>query len=161
MDEVTDHPWDDFGLAFQSAFGRLDATVRGACARHGEWPAKVRAAIYAALEFAVAEPTAARVLTVDALIERTEGAQRHVRLIEHFAAMLRAEAPRDARQPLSTEQALVGGVATIVADCLRSGESGLLLATGPELVQLVLLPYVGASEARRWACSSAGDKRVP
>jgi hypothetical protein len=72
-------------------------------------------------------------------------------MIEHFAELLRAEAPPDRRRPTTTEQALVGGIATTIADRLRFETPDALVATVPELVEFVLLPYLGPAEARRWA----------
>ena len=74
-----------------------------------------------------------------------------MRTIDHFADLLRAEAPADERRPRSTEQALVGGVATTIADRMRQGTPSELLDAIPELVEFVLLPYVGGEEAKRWA----------
>jgi hypothetical protein len=78
-----------------------------------------------------------------------------VRLIEHFAELLGAEATRKSRLPLSTEQALVGAIVVLSADHLRAGKLEQLHVAGPELVQLTLLPYLGAEEARLWAGKTA------
>ncbi len=150
MDE-TSNPPDDFATAFESAFARLQVVVATACAGDQAWPAKVAAAIYAALDFAVADPTAARLLTIDTLIERASGGRRYAQLIERFAELLRAGAPRERRLPASTEQALIGGLATTVTAHLRTGRLAQLPEVGPELVELILMPYLGRSEAQRWA----------
>jgi hypothetical protein len=142
---------DDFPAAFSSAVARLQVAVLEACRRHRPWPAKVAAAVAAAVEFAAREPDSVRLLAVDALVRRPDGGQRYVRTIEHFAELLRGEAPPDGRRPKTTEQALVGGVATTIADRMRYAEVGELRSTIPELVEFVLLPYVGPAEAKRWA----------
>jgi hypothetical protein len=59
MKEIPQHP-DDFAQAFESAFAHLQVEALEACGRHQDWPEKVAAAIYAALDFAAANPTAAR-----------------------------------------------------------------------------------------------------
>jgi hypothetical protein len=134
---------DDFANAFESAFARLQVAVEEACARGVDWPAKLAGAVEAALDFAAADPAAARALTLDALIHRPDGGRRYLRLIEHFANLLRAQAPRDRRRPPSTEQALVGGLATLIADHLRAGRTGQLRETAPDLVEFVLRAYGG------------------
>ena len=142
---------DDFPAAFSGAVARLQVAVLEACRRHEPWPAKVAAAVTAAVEFAAREPASVQLLAVDALVRRPDGGQRYVRTIEHFAELLRGEVPSDSRRPKTTEQALVGGIATTIADRMRFGAADELRATVPELVEFVLLPYVGPAEAKEWA----------
>ncbi len=125
-----------------------------ACQGEGVWPAKVAAAVRAAVEFAAAEPERARLLTIESLVHRPDGGERYARTIEHFAELLRAEAPQDRRRPKSTEQALIGGLARTLADHLRTEDFDALRASVPELVELLLVPYVGRAEAREWAMRS-------
>jgi hypothetical protein len=66
-----------------------------------------------------------------------------------FADLLRAEAPHDERRPASTEEALVGGMAMIVAEQLRLGSLQCLPVIAPELAELALAPYLGRP-GRRW-----------
>jgi hypothetical protein len=146
---------DQFASDFSGAVGRLQVAVLEACQGERVWPAKVAAAVSAAVEFAIDEPELARLLTIESLIHQPDGGQRYVRMIEHFAELLRAEAPSDRRRPKSTEQALVGGVARTLADGLRSGDADAMRAGVPELVELLLVPYVGRVEARSWAERSA------
>ncbi len=150
MDDIPNSP-GDFPAAFSGAVGRLQVAVLEACREQEEWPAKVAAAIAVAIDFAVTEPKSVQLLTVEALIQRPDGGRRYVQTIEHFAELLRAEAPVDDRRPQSTEQALVGGVATTIADRMRHDTPSELQAAIPELVEFVLLPYVGSAEAKRWA----------
>jgi hypothetical protein len=150
MDDIPNSS-GDFPAVFSGAVGRLQVAVLEACREQEEWPAKVAAAIAAAIDFSAAEPESAQVLTVEALIQRPDGGHRYVRMIEHFADLLGTEAPTDDRRPMSTEQALIGGVATTIADRMRHETPGELQATIPELVEFVLLPYLGAAEAKRWA----------
>ena len=150
MDDIPNSP-GDFPAAFSGAVGRLQVAVLEACREQEEWPAKVAAAIAVAIDFAVTEPKSVQLLAVEALIQRPDGGRRYVQTIEHFAELLRAEAPVDDRRPQSTEQALVGGVATTIADRMRHDAPSELHAAIPELVEFVLLPYVGSAEAKRWA----------
>ena len=150
MDESPQSP-DDFPSAFSGAVARLQVAVLEACREQELWPAKIAAAVAAATEFAAREPDSVRLLAVDALLRRPDGGQRYVRTIEHFAELLRAEAPVDERRPRTTEQALVGGIVTTIADRMRHETPNALRRTAPELVEFVLLPYVGPAEARKWA----------
>jgi hypothetical protein len=150
MDDIPNSS-GDFPAVFSGAVGRLQVAVLEACREQEEWAAKVAAAIAAAVDFAATEPQSVKLLTVEALVQRPDGGRRYVRTIEHFAELLRAEAPVDERRPKSTEQALIGGVATTIADRMRHDTPSELQAAIPELVEFVLLPYVGSAEAKRWA----------
>lgn len=137
------------GVADASA--RLEAAVLEACARHAEWPAKVAAGIYAALDRAVADPAAARILAIEPPLAETEERRRYARSIDRFAELLAAAAPREQRHPVSNDRALVRALVTMVADHVRAGKLQRLPEIGPELVQLALLPYLGFAEAQLWA----------
>lgn len=158
MDEIRQSP-EGFPSAFSGAVARLQVAVLEACRKQEQWPAKIAAAVAAAIEFAAREPESVQLLAVDSLVRRPDGGQRYVRTIEHFAELLRAEAPADRRRPRTTEQALVGGIATTVADRMRYAAPEALRATVPELVEFVLLPYVGPAEAKRWARWAADRSR--
>jgi hypothetical protein len=77
---------------------------------------------------------------------------------DHLAGLLsagRQHNPRGADLPALTEKALVGAVSAIIAGRLMNGEAERLPELEPELVQLVLTPYVGAEEAARVARAQA------
>ena len=150
MDDIP-HSSDDFEAGFPDALAHLQVAILDACGRQDTWPAKVAAGVGAAVDFAATEPETARMLTIQALIQRPDGGRRYMRMIDHFAELLSSEAPRDRRRPISTERALVGGVATTIADHIRDGALADLRAEVPALVELVLVPYLGRTEARRWA----------
>jgi hypothetical protein len=146
---------DDFEAAFDAAFPRLQATAVAACPPDGEWPARVAAAIYAVLDFAAADPAAMRVLTIDALSYRPDGGRRYRELIDRFAELLRAEAPREEPLPTTTEHALIGGIAVTIVEQIRAGMVHRLPESAPELIEFSLLPYLGSVEARRWSRRTA------
>ena len=78
--------------------------------------------------------------------------ERQFATVESFAAMLRGGRrlyPRAAELPEPTERTLIGGIASIVSGHLLAEEPQLLPGLEPELTELVLMPYVGPSEARR------------
>jgi hypothetical protein len=147
-------PPDDFASAFDAASARLREAVAEACARPGPWPARVAAAIYAALEFAADDPAAARLLIVEPWAHGAEAVASRDLLLDHFADLLAAERPRPpggGQLPPVTEQVLVGGIAGVLTDRLLSERQPPLRALSPELVEFTLLPYLGPSRARLWA----------
>jgi hypothetical protein len=144
----------DFADAFDAAHAKLTAAVDSACRGGGSWPTKVVAAVAAVLEFAAGEPGEAKVLTTSAFDYGAYGTVRHRQMIDRLATQLAAgrqcrQAPKDL--PELIEEALLGGIAEIVAERLRSGREETLPELSAELSELILTPYVGAAEARRIA----------
>ena len=135
---------------FPIALAGLETAVLDACAVEGEWPAQVAAAIYAGVDFAIENPTVARALTLDAAAE-ADCMRRYERVIGRLAGFIQVKAPRDARLPGSTDEALMAGIVGLVGDHIRIGRLDRLAELRPELVLLTLLPYLGFVEAQSWA----------
>jgi hypothetical protein len=53
------------------------------------------------------------------------------------------------------DQALMGGIATLVARRLKAGEAARLPDLLPDLVELALAPYLGREQAQRFARDAA------
>jgi AcrR family transcriptional regulator len=131
---------------------RLDAVA--ACEEPGEWPLRVRAALGAVLTSLVEASAVARAFSVEATAASLAAANRQLAALERFAAMLeegRRHHPAAASLPAVTERVLIGGVASIVSARLLAEEAAALPALEPELLELLLLPYLGEAEARRIA----------
>jgi hypothetical protein len=147
---------ESFADAFTAAFARLQVRIESACRGRpeSERPARVTAAIRAALDFAAADPVAAQILTNEALAEGREGFARYDRMIAHFAADLRCGrelSPEGELLPELTEKMMIGGVASLIAQRLDAGRNAELPALAAEAIQFVLTPYLGTEEARRVA----------
>jgi hypothetical protein len=151
MRDPTPDP-DDFASDFETAFARLQVRVETACAAQIAWPERVAAAIHAALGFAAAHPDDAGLLTNDAMAAGREGFKRYNRMLDHFAQGLRAgrdERPHGHDLPPITDQAMVGGLASLIARRLNSRAAvSQLPALGPDAIQFVLTPYLGAEAAK-------------
>lgn len=149
---------DDFG----SAFARLQVRIETACAAEARWSEQVAAGVRAALGFAAAHPAAARLLTSDALAAGKEGYARYDRMLNHFGERLlagRALRPEGERLPEIIEKAMVGGIATIVAQRVDAGRERELPGLAAEAIQFVLTPYLGTEEARRVAAATGRPRR--
>lgn len=142
---------------FPIAMAGLETAVLDACAGASEWPAQIAAGIYAGVDFAIANPTVARALTIDAAVE-ADCMRRYERVIGRLAGFIRIKAPLAARLPGSTDEALVAGIVGLVGDHIRVGRLDRLAELRPELVLLTLLPYLGFSEAQRWSNQVAGAR---
>jgi len=138
--------------AHDAIFERYLAILLHACDSEREWPLKVKAAVAHTIAFAVAEPEQAQMLSLDALAGDAEVTKRVLASVDHIADLLKAGrqyTPRDVELPELTEKALVGAVAAILAGRLMKGESDTLPELEPQIVELVLIPYLGPEEASR------------
>jgi AcrR family transcriptional regulator len=136
--------------AHRDAFEHLLATMLRACAGERDWPRKVGASIAALFAFAEDDPDQLRLLTLDTLATDLTIARQVVDSNTHLAALLRdgrRHSPLGDELPALTEEALVGAVSSVLAGRLLEAGPGGLRGLRPEIVQLVLTPYVGAREA--------------
>jgi hypothetical protein len=131
-------------------FAELEEAVLGACRVETDWPARIGAGIYAGVDFAILNPAVADVIPSD-LESEAERDERYEAVIGRLTGFLQAEAPIGRRLPGSTDAALIGGVFGLVGDYLRLGRTDRLAELKPDLVLLVLLPYLGFAEAQSWA----------
>jgi hypothetical protein len=132
--------------------------VLDACAAEEQWPAQIAAGVYAGVDFAIANPDMARAWVVDAAADG-DYRSRYEWLIGRLAGFIRVRAPVDSRLPASTDEALVAGIVGLVGDHLRIGHLERLAGLRPELVLMTLLPYLGFTEAQRWANHMAATRQ--
>jgi AcrR family transcriptional regulator len=139
-------------IAAQDAFlERLWLEVRGACEVPSEWPRKVSAGLACAIGALTEASALARAFTVEATGASLVAAERHFAAIDRFASLLtdgRRRYPRAGALPELTEQILIGGIASIAASVLLAEEPAALLRQRAELTEMLLIPYLGAEEAR-------------
>jgi AcrR family transcriptional regulator len=143
--------------AHEQAFSRLSGELVGACAGESEWAAKLVAAIGAAVEFATRAPQEARLLVIDAVAADSVLASRVLASHDFFVGLMRngrEHCPWATELPELTERALVGAVTAVIGARLMSGQVDRLADMQPELVELVLMPYLGVEEARRAAAEA-------
>jgi AcrR family transcriptional regulator len=144
-------------IAAQDAFlTRLWLDVVTACDSSLNWPLKVRAALAAILASLVEAHNLARVFAVEVAAASLAAAERQFAALDRFAELLREGRrlyPDATTLPGATERALVGGIASIVSSHLLMEDPQAIPALEDELVELVLIPYLGEGEARRVAAS--------
>ncbi len=141
------------------AIGELQEAILGVAgkvaASGGEWPRTVAAAVGAALDFVARFPGQARLVLASSNFPSEpklarDGLALHlqlVRLLHAGAERFPGARPADGL----TEQAAVGAAMSIVGNCLAAGELDALPGLEGDLVQIVLMPYLGAAEAKRVA----------
>jgi AcrR family transcriptional regulator len=166
---------DCFAAAYDDNVERLRERIVLACESNKDWPLRVRDALAALLEFLETEPERAKLLLVEGLRGGREIYDRFQNSMQEYAERLGSGAPRPqdvaridgppstlsgspSSAPSVTDQAVVGGVASLVSRRVRTRDDKTLQGFLPELVEFVLTPYVGAAEARRIGSQSmSGD----
>ncbi len=144
-------------VAAQDVFlNELWLEIVAACQVPADWPAKVRAGLRGAIAFLAEVSTLARACAIEAAAASAAAADRQFTALERFAFLLRdgrRRYPRAAALPETTERVLIGGVASIICSCLLAEDPAALVALEPQLLELLLTPYLGEAEARQvaWA----------
>jgi AcrR family transcriptional regulator len=142
-------------VAAQDVFlDRLWLDALAACEAPDEWPAKVRAALRVVISSLGEASTLARVFAVEATAASFAAAERQFALLEQFASLLREgrrRYPRAASLPPPTERLLIGGVASIVCEQLLAENPAAIFALEPQLLESLLIPFLGEGEAKRAA----------
>ena len=141
-------------IAHEEVFTRLTSHIYRACASRLDWPRRVAAAVRAGIDFAAESPEEARLLLFESLGADPQLAAHVLASNDHLVGLLRGGREHSAQAmalPDLTERALIGAITSIAGNRLMQGQIDRLRDLEPELVQLMLTPYVGAEEARRIA----------
>jgi hypothetical protein len=132
---------------------RLELAIEEACEGQTTWPARVAAAVGAAVELAAADPDAGRTLTEGAGRRHGDDAEL-LDLVDRLATLLEHGAPpRNRRLPAAPS--LVMRIARQINLELEAGRGPALPTVTPDLTFLALMPYLGFAEARRWSQPTA------
>jgi AcrR family transcriptional regulator len=131
--------------AYEDAEGRAWAQAAAAAAVSGaEWPRRVQAALGAVLDFCAAEPTTARLFTLEARAALPQISARQRRTLERIASLLRAGNRADSSPgdiPDSTELTLLANVSALIGAYVLSGATELLPGLAAQLGDHLLQPY--------------------
>jgi AcrR family transcriptional regulator len=119
------------------------------------WPDRVRARLAALLDVLSRDAAVARCFLVEPLAAGGEVAARYREAMQLLAGTLRPEPPPSELNMEVRDQALVGGIATLIVRRLNSGGTQQLPGLLPDLVELALAPYTGREEAKRQAAAAA------
>jgi AcrR family transcriptional regulator len=148
---------DCIAAACGEASERLIREVSSACSSQQEWSDGVAAAVGAGLEFTVSAPAMAGLLTIGNSPVDPQLARRANAVRDQLVGLLRAGRERSSgavTEPDLMEQALIGGLISVISARLSANQVASLSQLRPELIQLLLTPYLGAPEARRVAVAA-------
>ncbi|HYP56445.1 MAG TPA: TetR/AcrR family transcriptional regulator [Solirubrobacterales bacterium] len=138
--------------AYEMVADHVVDSMRAAAASFEDWPRQVRAALATMLSFFRAEPELARLCVIEPIAAGGEIAARHRETLGRLAGILREGRPRaegERSLPEVTEETLVGGIVSLIVREISAGRGEELDALLPDLVELVLSPYLGVEEAAR------------
>ena len=145
---------DCFFAAYEAGIAQVRTEVNDACAAHQEqgWAPRVRAGISALLTLLASDPALASLLLVEGLRAGRGVYDRYQVALESFVPQLRAGAPRaldGATVPTAMDEAVVGGIASLLSRRVLAGEAERIDELLPEALEFALTPYLGTTEARR------------
>jgi len=145
-----------FVAAYDTVMEQLRERVDSAYQEQEEWPQAIRAGIAAMLSLLAAEPNLARLSMVEALVAGPVVVERYDAAIRSLVPYL--EAGRENRSPEvlarlspTTEEALVGGMVSLISRRIIADRTADLEQLLPDLVEFALTPYLGGSEAAQVA----------
>ena len=138
---------------FEDAVGLVRREVLAAAGVEGtDWRGRVRAGLWAILSFLDREPVLARVCLVQTLRSGTRPLERREEVLAELARVLdegRGEGARGGACPPLTAEGLVGAVSSILYGRLSHGSPELLTDLFGELMEMIVLPYLGPAAARK------------
>jgi AcrR family transcriptional regulator len=145
---------DCFFAAYEAAIERLRREVLQSCAEHRRdpWPPRVRDALSALLKTLAADPALASISLVEGLRAGRGVYDRYQTAVESFVVFLREGAPTapgGGEVPEATDEAVVGGIASLLGRRVLAGEAEQIDQLLPEVLEFALTPYLGTAEARR------------
>lgn len=143
---------DCFAGAYDDAVEQLREEVISRCIGNEDWAEGVCNGLAASLSWLAREPAKANLLLIEGLRAGRGVYERYLAALQSFVPYLRHGAPEDVvvpRPPTATDEAVIGGIASLIGRRVMAGEAERLERFFPEVAQFALSPYLGAAEARR------------
>lgn len=140
-----------FLAAYDDVVARIRELVLAACAGTDGWAQGVREALAALLGFLASEPAQGRLALVEGLRAGRGVYDRYQEALQSFVPHLRegAPTPPEGALPEATGEAVVGGIASLLARRVLAEKTEQLADFLPEVAEFALTPYLGPVEARR------------
>jgi AcrR family transcriptional regulator len=145
---------DAWATAFDQAFVALFGAAWHAALPHRTRPAKVNAAVGAALGLLASEPGYARLLLVDAPSAGRAGQPAIDDALQAFGRLLTRATAGPTEHPKLLPPAMAAGIAELAAGWVLDGRTAQLPALQAPLVELILTPALGLTAAAQAADSA-------
>ncbi len=123
---------------------QIEATVAG----EDDWRARIRTGAAETLRLLAGNPPVAHLMGVEVLQVGRPARERQQAMLERFAAVLRADHPGREGLPDDLADLLLGGVVSLIARYVDADRAERLPEATRVLVEYLLIPYIGAEEAR-------------
>jgi AcrR family transcriptional regulator len=146
---------DCFIATYDLAGKWLCERVVSAAAAHSAWPDRMRAGVANALRLLGANPPLAHLFAIDVSQAGPLARERQRACLARFAEALRAGRSDRPELPPELEEMLLGGALATIARYVESGRVGGLTDATDEMLQYLLIPYLGPQESRRIASEAA------
>jgi AcrR family transcriptional regulator len=145
---------DCFYAAYDDAIEAIREEVVRVCKEQpgGEWSLRVRDGLRALLAFLAANPALASISLVEGLRAGRGIYDRYQAAVESFVPFLSdgaPAAPDGTPLPRATDEAVVGGIASLLGRRVLAGEAERMDELLPQVLEFALAPYLGVAEARR------------
>jgi AcrR family transcriptional regulator len=135
-----------FLAAFDSARDEIMRRVEeGGASADGDWQERIEGGLAAFLGFVAEQPTLARMCMIEALSATPTATKRYEDAVDAFVELTRKALPDDDRLPETIAETLVGGVAWIVYQQIRRGETERAEDLLPELSEFMTAPYLASA----------------
>ena len=143
-----------FVAAYDAAVEQIKGRVAAVCEeRRGEdWPGRVHDSLASLLRLLAEQPAIASIVLVEGLRAGRGVYDRYQGAVDAFVGYLRDGAPASpegGEVPAATDEAVVGGIASLLGRRVLAGEAEQIDQLLPEILEFALTPYLGAEEARR------------
>jgi AcrR family transcriptional regulator len=144
---------DVFLAVYEVVVERLAGDVRLAYASGRTYPQQVAFGLETFLGRLADHPALAHVCIVEVLAAGPDALARRAQALQTFCDLIRPAPEASRRIPPRAVEVAVGGIYEIVGAHVSRGEAHLLPSLCPELLEVMLIPFVGPrraeSEARR------------
>ncbi|HWO83766.1 MAG TPA: TetR/AcrR family transcriptional regulator [Solirubrobacterales bacterium] len=145
---------DCFVAAYDAAIERIRERVLDACeeAEGRNWAERMPDAVGGLLDLFDEEPALASIALVEGLRAGRGVYDRYQAALEAFVVILGRGAPRPpagGELPEATDEAVIGGITSLLSRRILAGEGDRLSDLFPEIVEFTLSAYLGGEEARR------------
>ncbi len=133
-----------FLAAFDAAVDEAIRRVEEDCAKaEGGWEERVQVGLASFLRYVAEQPALARMCMIEALSATPAATERYEQAVQRFVELTKRTVPTNDQLPDTIEETLVGGVAWIVYQQIRRGETEKAEDLLPELSEFMLAPFLG------------------
>jgi AcrR family transcriptional regulator len=140
-----------FLAAYELAGEWLCERVERVVGAEDEWPIRVRTGVAEALRLLAGNPPLAHLIAVEALQAGLAARERQQACLARFAEALRAGRPGRPELPPDLEELLLGGVISMIGRYVDADRAERLPELTAQLVEYLLIPYLGRRETKRIA----------